>query len=163
MNLEKFKSNFIILQKNSKKAINRKNVSFPNEEIGNYIHSGYNLGLLSKSDFIFIDMDKSENINGIKNFSKWCSDNEIDFNLLKEKTLIQKTPSGGMHMIFLKPKNCDFKYNISLLEGVDIIGNPNSYIVIDPSKTEKGKYSLINSNQQPVEISSNLLSKITQK
>lgn len=66
-------------------------------------------------------------------------------------------------MIFLKPKNCDFKHNISLLEGVDIIGNPSSYIVVDPSETEKGKYNLINSKQQPVEIPSNLLLKITQK
>lgn len=163
MNLEKFKSNFIVLHKNSKKVINGKAVSFSNEEISNYIHNGYNLGLLSKNDFIFIDMDKSENIDGIKDFSKWCSDNEIDFDLLKKKALIQNTPSGGMHMIFLKPKNCDFKHNISLLEGVDIIGNPSSYIVVDPSETEKGKYNLINSKQQPVEISSNLLLKITQK
>lgn len=57
------------------------------------------------------------------------------------KTMIQSTPSGGMHIIFKKQDDVTYQQKIGYLPGVDIKANYNNYFVIAGSVTSKGTYT----------------------
>lgn len=166
MSLMDFGARLIPLQKGGKRPARKfANHDFTKDEINNFIRHGYNVGLLAQPKFIFIDIDTPENhkVDGITNFANWCDDNEIDFESLLEKTLVQKTPTGGVHMIFLKPDGYDFHQDIGFIDGVDIKASRNNYIVIAPSKTADGKYEFFDPKQNPAILPATLAKAIQKR
>lgn len=160
MSYKDFDPHFVLLRKNSKlPAVKYKNRKFSNKEILEHLNKGGNLGLLSQPNFIFIDIDNSvnhENANGLDSFWKWCEDNGIDLEKLMDETLVQETASGGLHLIFLKPKGMAFKQDINFLNGVDIKASKNNYIVIQPSKIDGKSYKFYDKEKDPIELPTKL-------
>lgn len=160
MSYKDFDPHFVLLRENSKlPAFKYKNRNFSNKEILDHLNKGGNLGLLSQPNFIFIDIDNSinhENANGLDSFWKWCDENDIDLEKLMDETLVQETASGGLHLIFLKPKGMTFKQDISFLNGVDIKASKNNYIVIQPSKINGKSYKFYDKDKDPIELPAKL-------
>ncbi len=97
-----------------------------------------NIGLPANENNLFIiDIDMHD-VNGIGNFKRLCDDLEID----EIKTLMQSTPSGGIHLIFksddelkkvVNSANCFKDY-----KGIDI--RTRGYIAVEPSVINGKKY-----------------------
>lgn len=87
---------------------------------------------MNANDLFAIDIDMHGDINGIENFKRLCKDLGID----KIKTLVQKTPSGGYHLIFKSDDDLKKVKNsantFSNYKGIDI--RTDGYILVYPSK-----------------------------
>jgi uncharacterized protein YuzE len=87
---------------------------------------------MNANDLFAIDIDMHGDVNGIENFKRLCKDLGIE----SIKTLVQKTPSGGYHLIFKsdedlkKVKNSANTFNN--YKGIDI--RTDGYILVYPSK-----------------------------
>lgn len=158
VDLTKYGAKFIPLVPNGKvPAAKIKNVTYSPEQLRDYLKRGCNLGLLAQPHFIFIDVDTKEahGHDGLRNFVQWLAQNHIDPNVVNN-TLSQKTPSGGIHFIFLQPDDMPFKQDINFLEGVDIKASVNNYIVIAPSRVNGGAYKFINPDAEVLPLPSKL-------
>lgn len=101
---------------------------------------GCNVGLPANENNLFIiDIDMHD-INGKESFEKLCRDLEID----EVDTLMQTTPSGGIHYIFqsdedlkkvVNSANCFKDY-----QGIDI--RTKGYILVEPSVINGVPYKL---------------------
>lgn len=153
MDLKKYGAQFIPLVKGGKMPAKKfSGRTFTAEELTKHVKNGGNLGLLAQPHFLFIDIDTPEahGNNGFDNFNQWLEKHNIDPNLLYENTLVQATPTGGFHIIMLQPENVHFKQEIKFLPGVDIKASKNNYIVVQPSRTEKGQYRFLNDRDPQV-------------
>lgn len=87
---------------------------------------------MNANDLFAIDIDMHGDVNGIENFKRLCKDLGID----KIKTLVQKTPSGGYHLIFKSDDDLKKVKNsantFSNYKGIDI--RTDGYILVYPSK-----------------------------
>lgn len=146
-NLIKYGARFIPLEPRGKKPIRKfKGTEFSTTELMDHIKQGGNLGLLAQPNFIFIDIDTKEAHadDGFSNFTKWLTDNGLDPEKIFNETTVQKTPSGGLHLIFRRPENFHLSQNIGFLPGVDIKASKNNYIVFSPSVINGKHYKIIN-------------------
>lgn len=93
---------------------------------------------MNANDLFAIDIDMHGDVNGIENFKRLCS----DLGISKISTLVQKTPSGGYHLIFKsdeelkKVKNSANTFND--YKGIDI--RTDGYILVYPSKINGIEY-----------------------
>lgn len=124
-----------------------------------------NIGLLAQPNFVFVDIDtpQGHGTDGIGNFLKWCGENKIDCEKLVEETLVQKTPTGSIHLIFRKNPRYEIKQVLNLLEGVDIKGSDNNFIVIAPSTVDGKKYSFIDPKKDPIVMPDDLACAIVKR
>lgn len=87
---------------------------------------------MNANDLFAIDIDMHGDVNGIENFKRLCKDLGIN----KIKTLVQKTPSGGYHLIFKSDDDLKKVKNsantFSNYKGIDI--RTDGYILVYPSK-----------------------------
>lgn len=167
MSYKDYDPHFVLLRKDSKlPAVKYKNRTFTQEEILSHLKKGGNLGLLTQPNFVFVDIDNSvnhENANGLNSFWKWCDNHDIDLEKLLDETLVQETASGGLHLVFLRPKNLNLKQDINFLNGVDIKASKNNYIVIQPSTINGKKYHFYDNEKDPIELPETLAKAIEQQ
>lgn len=160
MSYKNYDPHFVLLSHNSKvppKGYRFKDRNPTAKEILNHLENGGNLGLLAQPNFVFVDIDsaQSENHNGadgLNNFWRWCDDNNINLEEIMDQTLVQKTPTGGLHLVFLKPKKYNIKQDIAFLDGVDIKASKNNYILIQPSKIDDKSYKFEDKEKDPIEL-----------
>lgn len=55
-------------------------------------------------------------------------------------TLQQRTPSGGLQLLYKKPAGQELKQVIGIKPGIDIKSHINNYVLVPPSTTSKGTY-----------------------
>ena len=99
-----------------------------------------NIGLPANENNLFvIDVD-NHGVDGLANFKRLCDDLGVG----EIKTLTQKTPSGGLHLIFesddelkkvMNSSNCFENY-----QGIDV--RTRGYILVEPSEINGVKYKL---------------------
>lgn len=99
------------------------------------------LGMLCRGVWcIDIDRGHKENEDGMNSLMKlediWS---EIVTNA--KNTLVQKTPSGGRHIVFKKREGINYTQHIGYLNGVDIKAHDNNYFVLAGSVTQRGMYT----------------------
>ena len=95
-----------------------------------------------KSGFAVIDLDKKEDKDGVKAFSKIAKENSYN----KIDTLLITTPSGGYHLIY----KGSYKSGANVIDtGIDIRSR-GGYIVALGSEIDKKRYTL-KKNIAPVE------------
>lgn len=85
--------------------------------------------------FFVIDIDLHGKHNGYKSLAEW---ENLD---LITPTLQAKTASGGKHIFYFKHPDVSMTQMIGFLPGVDVKAHPNNYVLVAPSKTQKGSYS----------------------
>lgn len=114
-----------------------------------YVYQKANvLGILTRGLWcIDIDVDHAHGENGYESLKLIPFYNELLQN--NDRTLVQKTPSGGSHIVFKKRDGLSYRQKIGYLDGVDIKAHPNNYFVSAGSVTNKGKY--INNALEPIE------------
>jgi hypothetical protein len=99
---------------------------------------------MNANDLFAIDIDMHGDVNGIDNFKRLCRDLGID----KIKTLVQKTPSGGYHLIFRSDEELKkVKNSANTFEnykGIDI--RTDGYILVYPSKINNVFYKFNNND-----------------
>lgn len=102
----------------------------------------------SQNNLFVIDLDMHE-VDGVGNFTKLLEDLDLNIN-----TLIQHTPTGGVHIIF---KSDDELKNVSNssnsfpnFPGIDI--RTDGYIVVEPSTINSNGYLFEDSNVTPTEM-----------
>lgn len=96
------------------------------------------LGILTRGLWC-IDIDNHDDSkNGFASLESVPYFQELDANA--RQTMIQSTPSGGMHIIFKKHPGIEYSQKIAYLDGVDIKANDNNYFVMAGSVTAKGIY-----------------------
>ena len=87
---------------------------------------------MNANDLFAIDIDMHGDVNGIENFKRLCK----DLGISNIKTLVQKTPSGGYHLIFKSDEDLKKVKNsantFSNYKGIDI--RTDGYILVYPSK-----------------------------
>lgn len=88
---------------------------------------------------IDIDINHGDEANGFTSLENIPFYNELDNNA--KNTMVQVTPSGGMHIIFKKHEGVEYQQKIAYLPGVDIKANENNYFVYAGSVTDKGIYT----------------------
>ena len=117
-----------------------------------------NVGLLMAPTFLAIDIDTLEGHadDGINNFIDWCKKNKLDYNRIFDETLVQKSPTGSIHLIYLTNPAYEFTQDIEFLPGVDIKASKNNYILLAPSQIDGKRYKLIDPNKDPIEIPDDL-------
>lgn len=111
---------------------------------------GCNWGLpCSQNDLFVLDID-THNVNGLESAKKLFNDLGID----EIDTLSQKTPSGGIHLIF---KSDDELKNVANTSnsfpdypGIDI--RTDGYILVYPSKINDKQYQFINADKRISEM-----------
>ena len=100
---------------------------------------------MNANDLFAIDIDMHGDVNGIENFKRLCK----DLGISNIKTLVQKTPSGGYHLIFKsdddlkKVKNSANTFNN--YKGIDI--RTDGYILVYPSKINDVFYEYKTDNE----------------
>lgn len=94
------------------------------------------LGILCRGVWC-IDIDVGEK-NGIQSIKENMYFSEIDEN--SQRTLVQRTPSGGLHLVFRKREGIEYRQKINYLDGVDIKAHPNNIFLVSGSQTPKGTY-----------------------
>lgn len=98
------------------------------------------LGALTRGIWcIDIDCNHNDGENGFNSLITTPFYKELDHNAMT--TLIQGTPSGGMHIVFKKQAGVEYQQKIGYLPGIDIKANDNNYFVIAGSVTSKGTYT----------------------
>lgn len=160
MSYKDYEPHFVLLSHNSKippKGYSFKNRDPKTKEIMKHLDKGGNLGLLAQPNFVFVDIDSPQSENhsgadGLNNFWQWCDEHGINLEDIMEQTLVQKTPTGGIHLIFLKPQGYEVKQDIAFLDGVDIKASKNNYILIQPSKINGKSYAFEDKNKDPIEL-----------
>lgn len=111
----------------------------------------------SQNDLFVLDIDV-HNENGLANAKKLFN----DLGITQLDTLCQKTPSGGLHLIFKSDDELKQVLNTSNsfedYKGIDI--RTDGYILIYPSEINGVKYSLNNKqiNEMPVSLKEFILS-----
>lgn len=98
------------------------------------------LGVLCRGVWC-IDIDIGGDKDGIKSLKENMYFKEIDENA--RQTLLQKTPSGGLHLVFKKRDGIEYGQKINYLKDVDIKAHPNNYFLLSGSVTLNGKYEHI--------------------
>lgn len=147
---------FIPLIANGKKPAKKfKDVTFSMAELNAHIKHGGNMALLvnrqNKPDFVFVDIDMSHGDDGMKSFLQLLHDAGLDANEVTKNTLMQRTATNGVHLIYTAIDGYHFKQDIGLLDGVDIKASPNNYIVVAPTKIDGVAYEFLNDNDpQPI-------------
>lgn len=98
---------------------------------------GCNVGIAMKG-FVGIDIDRKNGRDGME----WVLEMKAQGNLWPE-TYIQKTPTGGLHLVYSVPSDIRIGNSASRLGvGVDIRGqNSSGYLVGSGSRTEIGTYT----------------------
>lgn len=107
-----------------------------------------------ENNLFVLDLDThKEDENGVENYKKLCKDLGIE----EPITLMQKTKSGGIHLIF---KSDDDLKNVSGTanafqdyQGIDL--RNSNYIVVEPSVIDGLPYKFVN-NVEPIEMPSAL-------
>lgn len=135
---------------------------------------GCNFGLPANENGLFIlDLDvHDEDKNGVENFNKLInniSDFPIEISFYDYcNTLIQKTPSGGIHIIFKTDNELMNVINSANVfkdyPGIDI--RTQGYIVVEPSTINDNKYEFINTNgisEMPEELKKFILENVNLK
>lgn len=89
---------------------------------------------------IDIDVNHTEGVNGFESLEYLPFDEELKQNMAQ--TMVQRTPSGGKHVIFVKRDGIDYKQKINYVPGVDIKANYNNTFTVAGSVTTKGVYKL---------------------
>lgn len=102
-------------------------------------------GVLTRN-YWCIDIDVHDK-DGFKSIEENPFAEEIELNA--NKTMIQITPSGGMHLVFKKREGVPYQQKINYLDGVDIKANPNNYFVMGGSVTNNGVYQF--NDRRPIE------------
>jgi len=133
-----------------------------------------NIGLPATPNGLFIlDLDvHDENKNGVDNFKKLInniSDLTIDIDIEDYcDTLIQKTPSGGLHIIYKTNERLENVVNNSNIfkdyPGIDC--RTQGYIVVEPSHIDDNYYKFINNkdiSDMPKELEDYILENVTLK
>lgn len=100
-----------------------------------------NFGLPAYANHLFIiDIDMHDGVDGISSFKNLLH----DIGLERIDTLKQRTPSGGIHLIFKSDDDLDCVRNASNVfeeyPGIDI--RTKGYILIEPSEINGVKYEL---------------------
>ena len=100
---------------------------------------------MNANDLFAIDIDMHGDVNGIENFKRLCK----DLGISNIKTLIQKTPSGGYHLIFKSDDDLKKVKNsantFSNYKGIDI--RTDGYILVYPSKINDVFYEYKTDNE----------------
>lgn len=133
-----------------------------------------NIGLPATPNGLFIlDLDvHDENKNGVDNFKKLInniSDLAIDVDIEDYcDTLIQKTPSGGLHIIYKTNERLENVVNNSNIfkdyPGIDC--RTQGYIVVEPSNIDGKHYKFLNNkdiSEMPKELENYILENVTLK
>ena len=133
-----------------------------------------NIGLPATSNDLFIlDLDvHDENKNGVENFKKLINDIApfpIDMEIGEYcDTLIQRTPSGGMHIIYKTNEQLNNVLNNSNIfkdyPGIDC--RTQGYIVVEPSTINGHNYTFMNDkeiSEMPKELEDYILNNVTLK
>ncbi|MBS4461735.1 bifunctional DNA primase/polymerase [Aerococcaceae bacterium zg-B36] len=85
-----------------------------------------------------IDIDR-HGTNGFESIKQSKCVDELRANA--QKTMVQHTPSKGMHLVFKKREGVEYRQKINYLDGVDIKAQDNNYFVMFGSQTAKGVYT----------------------
>lgn len=98
------------------------------------LHPNDMIALRTVNHFV-IDVDKHNGVDGTKALDSIPKD-------LLPPTYTEFTPTGGIHFLYKKPENFSLKplQMIGLFAGIDIKAHPNSYAIVAPSVSVKGKY-----------------------
>ena len=97
-----------------------------------------NIGLLTRKFFV-VDIDKPSDQHQQNGFTSLATlINEYGKDLFVP-TLKAFSPSGGVHLYYLKPQNIELTQNIGAVSGIDIKANNNNYVVAPPSTNSKGQ------------------------
>lgn len=98
------------------------------------------LGVLTRGLWcIDIDRNHADGVDGYESLKTIPFFDELTANA--SQTMIQETPSGGLHVIFKKREGIEYSQKIAYLPGVDIKANDNNYFVLAGSVTAKGTYT----------------------
>ncbi|OQO71173.1 DNA primase [Enterococcus villorum] len=98
------------------------------------------MGILTRGLWcIDIDIGHNDGKNGFESLATIPFFDELDQNA--KNTMVQTTPSGGIHMVFRKREGVNYQQKIGYLDGVDIKANDNNYFVMAGSRTTKGIYT----------------------
>lgn len=114
------------------------------EYVDEIIDARNNYGIVASSDLVIIDIDCKNNINGVEIFNKLQE--EAGKDLTNRDNMIVKTPSGGYHIYYKYPSNCEIeiKNSVSKLgQNIDIRAG-NGYCVAPGSSIDNEYYELIN-------------------
>lgn len=101
-----------------------------------------NWGLPCTPNNLFVlDLDRHDKEkDGVENFEKILRDLDVDYHI----TMCQHTPSDGIHYIYKTDEELKNVANNSNVfkdyQGIDI--RTDGYIVVEPSETEKGMYTI---------------------
>jgi hypothetical protein len=124
-------------------------------------NSNSNYGIICGeiSNLTVIDIDVKN--KGLETFNNFLLENNLNLDYFT----YQKTPSGGLHILFNYTNKLKTTTNIN---GVSIdIRNDNSYILCEPSIINNKKYEMINLNKEKIkeipEVFLKFLQKSTQK
>src|SRR6056297_3266776 len=116
-------------------------------------------------DFVIIDLDRGhkdkegkEKPDGVENFTQLCADLGISSNLPNE-TMAVKTGSGGIHLYFKTPKECDYHTlaQKAIVPSVDV-NTHHGYVIASGTRG----YNPLN-ECEPIEIPPELLSAIQKR
>lgn len=116
-------------------------------------HDFANVGVAcGKESFFVIDIDMKNNVDGLNSLTQHFGD-KIGFDF--KTYLSQKTPSGGVHLLFQYPDNAETISNsVGILPGVDIRGD-GGYIVVAPSaiRNKEGNFIMYRWNDGSLPVS----------
>lgn len=101
-----------------------------------YNTNGYSVSLsLKQANYIVIDCDVKNDVNGVANFRQLLTNNNTD----QTKIFQSKTPSGGRHYYFKLPPTCNHLSNSTgmLPDNVEVRGN-SSCIMARGTVTREG-------------------------
>lgn len=93
------------------------------------------------SGFWVLDLDRGHgDVDGVEVFKAYCAEHGQAF----PKTLMQRTPSGGIHLFFKAPAGVEIITKAGILPGVDVRGD-GGYVIIAPSVNQDngGRYEWI--------------------
>ena len=122
----------------------------------------------TENDLFILDLDKHDlNKDGVENYEKLLTDNDIEFDPLA--TLKQATPSGGRHIFFKTDNELKGVMNSANTfkdyPGIDI--RTSGYCVVEPSEINNKKYYLVNPNkpisEMPDKLKEYIIKNTTQK
>ncbi|MFF5909474.1 bifunctional DNA primase/polymerase [Staphylococcus cohnii] len=109
-----------------------------------------NIGMvLERLLVIDIDVGHADGVDGRKTFDKWMKSHDV----MKQDeikrdiydTMRVNTPSGGVHIYFMLPKDMktfDGQRSVGAMDGIDLLTGKNSYVPAPKSEREDGKYEL---------------------
>lgn len=130
--------NVIPISDNKTPLVKFADKKFSNEEIIKiWTEYPYANIAICTTDFFVVDIDVHGSINGYKSWLDW------EYVSLFQKTIRQKTASGGAQLFYKKRLDIDITQNIAALKGVDIKAHINNYVLVPPSCTSKGVYEWV--------------------